>query len=362
MQYRVSYNKNEGSNAEGGFGLAEIRRLFGIASQAGEVVFQTAGDRLSGFFRFVAGIEPFPDFVQSYYKEISNAVEYGAAIVDGDVSTHVANYVADLAEGNRLIVLAHSQGNYYVNLARQLALASYLEKTGDDVQSSFSILSVASPASRVSGGGAHATLEEDRIINGFVRFSTGGSTLPANITNFNRDEFLENDWTGHGVRSHYFKGTQSLARLRSMMANLVDGTQFPTAIVAEAIVTVALTWDEEPDVDLHIYEPDSTHVYYQNLKGSSGYLDRDDTDSFGPEHYYSSCDTLTVGKYGIGVNYFSGSGMTSGEVSIQAGPIVRTYPFSFSSPQGSSGDNPTILASFTVKEDEDGKLTFSAPE
>lgn len=88
VQYRVSYNKNEGSRTEGNFGLGEIRRLLGVASQAGEVVFQTAGDRLSGFYRFVAGIDPLPDFVQSYYSEISNAVDYGAAIVDGDVTTH----------------------------------------------------------------------------------------------------------------------------------------------------------------------------------------------------------------------------------------------------------------------------------
>ena len=359
-KFNLSYNDNEGSNESGAYGLAQIRTLLGVAEQTGEVVFQTAGDRLSTFYRFIGGIEFLPDFVQAYSEELANAIDYGAGILDADVSTQVANYLADLNEGNRIIILAHSQGNFYSNIARQITLDKYVTQSSNSAETSISILSLASPASQVSGGYSHATLEEDFIINKIVRLGTVNSILPANITNSDKDVFLDEDWTGHGLVAHYLSGVESLVKTKNMFSNLLNVTDYPTAITSEAIVTVTLTWDEEPDVDLHIYEPDGSHVYYSNLLGSAGFLDRDDVTSYGPEHYFSSCDTLITGTYQIGVNYFSGSDVTEGEVTLQAGPLVRSYPFNLVAPQGSSGDNPPVLTSFSVSTDTEGKFVFTA--
>lgn len=57
-------------------------------------------------------------------------------------------------------------------------------------------------------------------------------------------------------------------------------------------ITVEITWDDTEDIDLHISEPDTTHVFYANPKGTVGYLDVDDLDQYGPEHYYASYDNL----------------------------------------------------------------------
>ena len=43
-----------------------------------------------------------------------------------------------------------------------------------------------------------------------------------------------------------------------------------------------MTWDEKPDIDLHIFEPNGIHIYYSNKKGKIGYLDVDDVSSYGP--------------------------------------------------------------------------------
>ena len=51
---------------------------------------------------------------------------------------------------------------------------------------------------------------------------------------------------------------------------------------------MTLTWDANPDVDLHIFEP-QRHVYYASRIGYNGYLDLDDTNGYGPEHYYTNC-------------------------------------------------------------------------
>lgn len=35
-------------------------------------------------------------------------------------------------------------------------------------------------------------------------------------------------------------------------------------------ITIFFTWDIQPDIDLHIIEPDKTHVYFYYRKGKSG--------------------------------------------------------------------------------------------
>ena len=47
-------------------------------------------------------------------------------------------------------------------------------------------------------------------------------------------------------------------------------------------ITITFTWDVPFDIDLHVIEPDGTHVYWINKKGNSGYLDVDDVTGYGP--------------------------------------------------------------------------------
>ncbi len=84
-----------------------------------------------------------------------------------------------------------------------------------------------------------------------------------------------------------------------------------------AALTVTLTWDQgQSDVDLHVLEPgaDGRHIYY-SYKGdeSAGtpYLDLDNTQGYGPEHYYAkygstlpSANNL-YGTYQVRVQYYA---------------------------------------------------------
>jgi uncharacterized protein YfaP (DUF2135 family) len=92
----------------------------------------------------------------------------------------------------------------------------------------------------------------------------------------------------------------------------------PEGIVSTGVITIRLTWDSQPDLDLHVFEPTS-HVYYRNKQGQAGYLDVDDTNGYGPEHYYAKCQKLEVGSYKVAVNYYSGLGTSSAEVDVRAG-------------------------------------------
>lgn len=356
----VAYNENEGSHESGAYGFT---RLYGIWKQVQEVALQAAGDSVVGFLRWASGIVQLPDIISLYSDEIADAIEYKIAIEDADVQEHVSSYLADLNEGNRIIILAHSQGNYYANLARNLTLEKYrTQNAGLSADASISILSIASPATVVSGGSSHVTLEEDFIINTLRRNSFSPENLPANVTNSNRHVLEQEDWTGHGLKAHYLSGTESGQLISTLFREVENRTSFPNSNASEGVVTVTLTWGEPTDVDLHVYEPDGTHVYYLNRTGTSGYLDQDIIAGYGPEHYFADCDGLLSGEYRVGVNYFSGQGTTGGDVVLQVGPLRRTYTFSIDTPLGSAGDEPPTLATFSVSEGDDGNFVFSVVE
>lgn len=50
----------------------------------------------------------------------------------------------------------------------------------------------------------------------------------------------------------------------------------PNILMGIGPITITLTWDIQMDIDLHIIEPDGTHVYWMNKTGNNGRLDVDD--------------------------------------------------------------------------------------
>ncbi len=74
---------------------------------------------------------------------------------------------------------------------------------------------------------------------------------------------------------------------------------------------VTLSWNSTADIDLHVIEPNGTHVYYANGTGSTARLDRDDTDGFGPENIFVNTGAASQGTYQIFIVHFSGPPTTS---------------------------------------------------
>lgn len=71
-------------------------------------------------------------------------------------------------------------------------------------------------------------------------------------------------------------------------------------------VFVAMGWDtDNTDIDLHVYEPDGTHVYYGN---KCGRLSKDFTQGYGPECYTNK--GAKPGLYKVNATYY-GSGQVS---------------------------------------------------
>lgn len=89
-------------------------------------------------------------------KEL-NAQQY---FIDKDLQVMVAQYLLDLKSGKKVVLVAHSQGNFYANNAY-----IYIKSTYPLYANSIGIVMTASPASINASGGPHTNNTEDLILN-----------------------------------------------------------------------------------------------------------------------------------------------------------------------------------------------------
>ncbi len=117
---------------------------------------------------------------------------------------------------------------------------------------------------------------------------------------------------------------------------------------------MTMSWSgEEPDVDLHVIEPGGKEVYFGDRAGDLGYLDVDDVDYEGPEHYYTYPNKDTEGVFQIFVRNYSQRTSPLVSLNIKTCTDSRNYRLS-APPSGEKVAVPTVKA---IK-DESGKITY----
>ena len=151
-----------------------------------------------------------------------------------------------------------------------------------------------------------------------------------------------------------------------MISTAMQALITPATTGTAGSFTITLTWDGSGDVDLHTFEPNGAHVYYDSPAGVVGYLDVDNVTANGPEHYFASCDSnvLQAGIYHVGINnYARATGRTATvQVSTSRGGTILTKTLGVGSVRGSSGDSsPISVLDITVTKDQSsGAFSFSA--
>jgi uncharacterized repeat protein (TIGR02543 family) len=103
-----------------------------------------------------------------FQQVISSTLQSSTTVFQPDLQSHIRNYGDDLRNREKVIIVAHSQGNLYANQAYAALVAPQA--------SDFSLISVATPADVVAGNGLYVTLTND-IINLVL------GSLPGNTTN-----------------------------------------------------------------------------------------------------------------------------------------------------------------------------------
>jgi len=256
-----------------------------------------------------------------------------------DVNNHVSSYKSDIGEGKKVILVAHSQGNIFANWSYQRLSASESQY--------FTIVPVASPESIVRKSlVGHVRFSDDLVILG-VQAAKAIAGIPTPLPSNDSDE-VDADFLSHGFKEAYLKDSSARSFILYGIETSESLLPDPPMSSGQGTITVTLTWGSNPDLDLHTFEPTGRHVYYASRTGNFGYLDVDDVSSWGPEHYYASCEKissspLAIGRYQFGVNYYRGYSPETAKVTIKTPgaeqTITKTLPYS----RGSGGNSSPVM-------------------
>jgi len=307
-----------------------------------ESVIQLLTGNISKFWRYFFGLDPIPEWFAENFILLAGMLDESSLLTTDSLAKHVNTYKTVIAEGKKVILVAHSQGNLFGNQSYNL-----LESRE---RQSFGMVSVANVDNNVlEADSPYTTLKTDKVIQALIAVQLGLPTSPMrpNTENF---PAADNFWGHSFIDSYMVEGSISAAQITGDITAALGNLATPYQVVEPGVITVSLTWGPEPDVDLHVNEPNGMHVYWDNMHGLSGALDRDDRSGWGPEHYHvASCNTLEEGIYTIALDYFKGSNPEVATLQIQAGRLIRTYEIPMASEYYGSSGSPEVVANLLVK-------------
>ena len=254
---------------------------------------------------------------RSYYKStlteyyLSNRDFYGNdREADHAVTRTVEGLVSYLEEhmlsGEKIVVVAHSQGNHMI----ELAYGVLEEKWGASALQSIQVVGVASVAS-TNPSNTYLTWDDDHVVLRFYDNGSDGDPLVGNFSVTNddpsdgtNDHSFTEVYMNHNLTGRYDpNGRGNLSGVQSFLDDnlnhpvddwiigLIEGSieasiPYVNDIISTGFITATLRWEQYSDMDLWTNENGENLVSYQDKMGIyNGGLDRDDTDGEGPEHY-----------------------------------------------------------------------------
>jgi uncharacterized protein YfaP (DUF2135 family) len=138
-----------------------------------------------------------------------------------------------------------------------------------------------------------------------------GKVATLSVNGIKQTIAIENgDFTNKAV---LFRGRNIIQVSASNKWRLGRDSVIVTSNVKATDLWVKLTWEEDKaDVDLYVTEPNNSTAWFKTKTNvSGGFLDFDDTDGYGPEHYYISSlagHKVDAGNYSIRVHYYEPHG------------------------------------------------------
>jgi len=371
VQYETFYNHT--GSAVGSTFMQDIAEVFiqrareidstGLLEQRWELLWEAVFDSdRTTWQRLTASISNAGPVLSALYADIITKSAAGWSLMLSnpptavDSAVHRARLETLTLLGQKLLLVAHSQGNLFVNPAYDFAVARA-------PQSSIASYHIAPASSTLRG--THRLADIDLVINA-LRLQ-GLSTIPA--INLNLPTDLLADATGHQLVPTYLDPRRpGRATIKSDLESRLNSLTTPANQASNGFFTVTLTWDGPGDVDLHVFEPNGSHVYYGSRAGTSGFLDVDNTVGMGPEHYYATCDAsrLQEGLYRVGINnYARATGRTATlQLASAAKGELLTRSLGVGPENGSAGNvNPTIVFNVRVRRDPaSGQFVATAEE
>ncbi|MGI9277771.1 MAG: KTSC domain-containing protein [Endozoicomonas sp.] len=204
VSYKISYNHNENP----------IEQIL-------EVARQKLLQDYSSILLWLSGIDEAPDWFQEALEDTVAGYQAFSYIFDGDLQRHVADYTQDITSCRKVLLVAHSQGNFYGNEAWRYVYQNTVDNLPFSRLKLMGMVSVATPSSQLGEPLAYEedlaaitrylTLTDDLVINVLRSYNFG--PLPANLTNNTESD----DWKNHSFSGTYLFGSPSRGVLQSQI-------------------------------------------------------------------------------------------------------------------------------------------------
>ena len=161
------------------------------------------------FWNYLADWDIMPDLLQDKIIEIANEVDAAVVSANPSVQEHIEQYNTYLSEGKTVVLVAHSQGNLYGNIAYLGIDPQYID--------GFGMVSVANPDSYVADGGPYTTIDEDFIIGSIPL------ALPKNLDNFFGPLNWGDVWGGHSfIKSYMAPGHEAETKILNDIVTMIN--------------------------------------------------------------------------------------------------------------------------------------------
>lgn len=153
------------------------------------------------------------------------SINEASYVNDVDLNSHInQHYLPLLNDDYKVVILSHSQGNFYANRAWN-TIANMAN--GSELTNALGIVGVADVASYVAGNGLHTTNSNDFIVNA-VRLLSGPQPLAANVTH----PITSKEPLGHGLSEIYLNDDLDAKHIKAKIQADVNTTFDRLEIVA----------------------------------------------------------------------------------------------------------------------------------
>jgi len=311
--------------------------------QRWELFWEIVDGRLEGWHRIAAVLPRARDLAVALTEArnarlLAHATSFAAAPPTGiDYAAHRLRLRALHALGRGVLLVGHSQGNFFLNGAYR----------AQPDPAALAVVHIAPASARASG--PHLLSGNDMVIAA-LRGVVPGTPPPPNlwIPPSTRDPSV------HQLIETYLDADRNgRSAAGALMADRLLALKAAEPRASPGFFTATLAWDGDGDIDLHVLEPGGAHVHYGARVGASGSLDLDNTAGHGPEHYHATCDPqrLQAGIFSVGLNNYAAPAGRKAmlQIATAAHGVTRTVQVDAGPPRGEAGDaSPIVLLRVAV--------------
>ena len=313
-----------------------------------------SGDR-SGAWDVLQQVAGMPALTASLFdavraKTISNlALMSSSPPTEADTARHRTRIKALVSERQKLVFVAHSQGNLFLNRAYEAALSVPTPDGGKITGDNIKAVHIAPASTTLKGPYTVANID---LVISALRLT------PGSVPGINLELAPSSrDFSGHGLENTYLDASRpGKARIASQLLSVFDTVVTPKTKANAAFFTASLMYSGLGSIDLYVLEPNGRQVVVEkDQDGPEGV-------KFGPiesDYYRASCDPnqLQRGTYRLAFDNVLWTATT--EIFLQISSALggdllyeKVDDTLVREPFG----RLRLLLSVVVAEDKDGKL------